>query len=410
MKRGLLALSLSATLLAGSLIGYGNASAQTVEGNQVKRGDFLKNIVDQLQLPLQDKNLALPQDVSADSPYADTIRIMKERKVIYGYGDGTVRLANALKPNEAYIILSKILGLNIEVLKNEYGITFDQDKVTEEQARQAIQKALVSDPTAHEWVIESSEVMNAQDSFKASMNQDVNMIFRKGLPENPSVKLTSMSMKMEMAFKKDQGFRIISKSKLPEPLPNGETEMEMEQYFVKEGMYLKMLNPETNQEEWVKMTSMPFTFDQMMEMQKNSVAYNQQMNNKFVFYRDLGKEMVDGQEQQKVSVQGRFASMQEMMNMTSNMFSNGELPADMMAHSGMEALTMSGTMWFDVETKLPTKLTMEIEIELAELPNQPLEKMEMNMSGSYSDFNSVEAIALPEEAKQAKEIGAEPQQ
>ncbi|RXT04339.1 DUF6612 family protein [Ammoniphilus sp. CFH 90114] len=407
MKRRLLALSLSTTLLAGTFIGSGSVSANSTEQDIVTRGAFIHTIVDQLQLPLQDQNAVLPQDVSTDSPYAHAIRVMKERKVIYGYGDGTVRLENSLKANEAYIIIAKILGTNPEVLKNDYGISFAHDMVTLDEAKAAIQKALVSDPTAHEWVIKSSEVMDKQDSFKANMTQDMNMVLSQGLPEAPPMNTLNMTMKMEMEFKKDQGFRIVSNSKLPQPLTTGETEMKMEQYFVKDGMYMKMLNPETNQEEWMKMGSeLPFTFDQMMEMQKNSVAYNQQMNNKYVFYRDLGTEVIDGKEMQKVSLQGRFTSMQEMLSLAGNLFSGQEMPAAMMEETGLEELRMSGFMWFDLETKLPTKLSMQMDLELAEMPNQPIERMEMKMSGTYTDFNQVDSIVLPEEAKQAKVIGA----
>ncbi len=63
--------------------------------------------------------------------------------------------------------------------------------------------------------------------------------------------------------------------------------------------------------------------------------------------------------------------MQEMMNLASSMFSNQEIPASVMEETGLEELRMSGLMWFDLETKLPAKLSMQMDLELASLPNQP---------------------------------------
>ncbi|MBP1932050.1 S-layer homology domain-containing protein [Ammoniphilus resinae] len=409
MKRKLLSLSLSSSLLAGALMGGSMAAAATNDSDSITRGEFIKTIVDQLQFPLYDSSITLPKDVKSESPYANAIRIMQERKVIYGFGDGTVRLENTLHKNEAYTIIARILGIDAEkapeILAKDYGVVLENEVLSEDEARKAIEQALTSDPVAHEWVVKSSEEMEKQDSFKAVMQQNMNMSFNEKIPENNNQDSMTFSMNIEMAYKKDKGFHMVSTSKLPQTLPNGGAEMNIEQYLVPEGMFMKMVNPETNEEEWINMgNQMPFTFDQLMEMQKESVSYNQQMNNKYVFYRDLGSETVDGKTLHKVAYQGRFASMQEMMNITKDLISTPEMQQSLMAGPGMDNISMSGIMWIDETTKLPVKMTVSMNMDLQPSAEQPIKGMNMEMSGTYQDYNKVEDIVLPEAAKQAKTL------
>jgi|GEM_PF-2577562 len=409
MKRKLLSLSLSSSLLAGALMGGSMAAAQTNSSDFMTRGEFIKTIVDQLQFPLYDSSISLPKDVKSESPYANAIRIMQERKVINGFGDGTVRLENMLHKNEAYIIIARILGIDEkkapEILAKDYGVVLENEVLSEDEARKAIEQALQSDPVAHEWVIKSSEEMEKQDSFKAMMQQNMEMVFNEKIPEMNNQDSMTFSMNIEMAYKKDKGFHMVSTSKLPQALPNGDTEMNMEQYLVPEGMFMKMVNPETNEEEWINMgNQMPFTFDQLMEMQKESVSYNQQMNNKYVFYRDLGNETVDGKSLHKVAYQGRFASMQEMMNITKDLISNPEMQQTLMAGPGMDNISMSGIMWIDETTKLPVMMTVSMNMDMQPTAEQPIKGMNMEMTGTYQDYNKVEDIVLPEAAKQAKTL------
>lgn len=141
MKRKWLALSLASSFLASSLLGWSGVSAMT-ESKAISRGEFLKIVSDQLQLVPKDNSYPLPEDVSEDSPYADVIRSLQQRQVIFGYDDGTMKVAKSISKVEAQAVISRVLGLDPaqvgQVLKNEFSISFGDDSViTHEEAKQA---------------------------------------------------------------------------------------------------------------------------------------------------------------------------------------------------------------------------------------------------------------------------------
>lgn len=409
MNKKCLALSLASSFLASSLLGWSPASAMT-ETTAISRGEFLKVVSDHLKLVPKDKSRALPMDVTEDSPYADAIRSLRERKVIFGYDDGTMKAAKPISKEEAHAVVSRILGLDPaqagQIMSHEFSVSFGEDSlITPEEASQVITKVLSSDPQALQWVMESSEIMEKQDSFRSNLSQHMRMELSQQTPENNVMPDMTLSSDVKMEFNKDTGIRMIIHSKLPQALPDGKTEMQMEQYIVPDGMFMTMENPETKKTEWFKMSSaLPFTFDQLMEMQKNSVKVNKHINNKYMFYHYVDTEELEGKTLHKVSFFSRFASFEEMMEIMSQEMPK-EFTQTLQSTPGTGSLSLSGTMWFDEESKLPVKFLQHMTIDYDQpVSENPIKKMEMEQEGTYSDFNQVGEIKLPEEARQAQEL------
>lgn len=106
-----------------------SVSAATADDSAlITRGQFIKQITDELKLTPSNKQTVLPTDVSPDSPYADTVRIMRERQILQGYSDGTFRLNQAVSPAEASLILGRFLGLADSkastLLQNDFSVDF----------------------------------------------------------------------------------------------------------------------------------------------------------------------------------------------------------------------------------------------------------------------------------------------
>ena len=97
----------------------------------ITRGQFIKQIADELQLTPMNKQTLLPSDVSSESPYADTVRVMQERQVLQGYSDGTLKLDQIISPEEASFILGRFLGLSDSKasaeLQADFAVDFGKD-------------------------------------------------------------------------------------------------------------------------------------------------------------------------------------------------------------------------------------------------------------------------------------------
>ncbi|RKD24344.1 hypothetical protein BEP19_08080 [Ammoniphilus oxalaticus] len=414
-RKGFLALSLSTVMVTGLFAGGVNASAQDTG---ITRGEFAKAVVKQLDLSATNQNITLLSDVTTDSPYAESVGILQQRKVIVGYPDGTFQPNKPISKQEAYIILSKTLGISInqaeQIFNKEYGIQFKNKTLTDDEAKKAIQQALQSDPGAYQWMIDSAEVQLQQKSFRSDLKQQMKMIFSENIPEMNNQNELSMNADVKMEYHVEDGIHLTTVVDLGQldgiELPEELADMKIEQYITPEGMFMQMPDPETGEVAWIKMdgTMMPFTFEQLMEMQKDSVGVNQALlDNKNVFYRDLGTEALGDAQTRKIGYRSRFTSFQELMGMIGQSLPDGfeeQLGAQLESVPEMGDLSLSGVMWIDETSKLPTKLSQEITFEMGQLANEdlPIDKMQIKQEGTMYDYNQVEKVVLPEEAKNAK--------
>src|SRR5699024_1212368 len=123
------------------------------------------------------------------------------------------------------------------------------------------------------------------------------MFSKEAIPEMNNQNVVAMNTDIQMAFHVEDGIHMTMTMDLGQmegvELPAELADMKMDQYITPDGMFMQMPNPETGEVEWIKMDDsvMPFTFDQLMEMQKDSINANQALlDSKNVFYRDLGSE------------------------------------------------------------------------------------------------------------------------
>lgn len=394
----LLALSLSATPVLAANTAPSEAS--------VTRGQFFKQITDYLQIAPESTTAKLPSDITADSPYAASVRALIERQIIDGYPDGTFRPDQPITKQEASYVLARFLGLEdsaaLDQLKSKFGVSLgDQSVLLSSAAQEAIRISLENDPKVLKWLEQSSVKQAELKSYKMVLDQTVKVHLKEQLPIPGDMQT---SMKTEAAFDSAKGMHMTMKMAMPIP---GAPAMDMEQYLVPEGMFMKIPDPEgKGAAKWVNMSKqMPFTFEQLMDLQKNSASMNQAMMNKMFFYRDLGTEKVDGKTMRKISINGKISDMKQIMEAMGKAMPDNSLLQSLPETPELQHITMSmnGTMWIDEATMLTEKMDVTMKINYnSDSADIPLKGMDMSMAGQYKAFNEPVDIVLPAEAKNAE--------
>lgn len=395
-------------LMIAALIFIGPMATSANQEDALSRGDFFNLVVNHLELELTSENVELPADVNEGSEYENAAKILKSKGIINGYPDGTIRPDQKITNKEAGYVLGRFLNISdqdvLQVLTKEFAVAFDNNFITKENANTVIETILSSDEVALDLIEKMAIAQSEVNSYRATANLEMSMALNPEMtdeiPDMPTEMNLNGSIKMD--FNDEEGLHQAITMSIP--IAEDVQEMTMEQYLVPEGIFMKMQNPENGEDMWMDMSEvMPITFDQLMQMNKDNLKVNAELNNKFFFYRDLGTEEIDGKVVRKIKMDGKINSLTEMMGMFNNVMQDtsmlpqeGELP-DM-------KVGMSGTVWVDEETALPYKqsvvMSMEHKSEQVLMPTS--QKMSMEMI--YSDYNEVDGITLPEAAKNAEKL------
>ncbi|NSL51379.1 S-layer homology domain-containing protein [Calidifontibacillus erzurumensis] len=392
---------------------YSTASASS--NDAVTRGQFFKMVVDHLGYDIAKAKAELPKDVPANSPYADVVKILKDKKIVVGFGDGTVRPNDPIKPAEAATIVSRLLVLKGDAkaaLAENYGITFDNEETLSlEKAQEIINKALTSDQKALEIVEQMTVAQNEQTSFKATAKMAMDFKLKEGQTDIPE--LTNgmkMDTNLSMTFHKEKGMHQQITIAVPDPMTNELQNMTVEQYFVPEGMFMKVDDPETGEAHWLDMSAgLPFSFAELMKTNEESMQIVNEFNRQYFFYRDLGMEVVNGANNYKLAFQGKIHSLEDMLGMLGTIL-NDQSDQLLVGLENMPniAMEMTGYIWVDEKTKLPTRQTCKFVIVFGQAKEPgmdlPIESIQYDMDMNYSAFNEVQEIVLPEEAKNAEKL------
>ncbi|HHW36567.1 MAG TPA: S-layer homology domain-containing protein [Bacillales bacterium] len=410
MKKRVTSLVLSALLVASPL-----TSASANNDQALTRGEFFKLVVDHLGYDAANVKVELPKDIAADSPYANAAKVLKDKEIVVGFEDGTFKPNQTITPAEASSIVSRFLAIKgdaTSALASTYGITFENTKIlTLEKAEEIVSKALTSDKTALELLDKTTAAQNEQKSFKADATMSMEFKLKEGTPEIPGM---TNGMKMDsdivMNFNREKGLLQTITTKVPNPETNKEVEMVIDQYFVPEGTFMRMTDPTSGEDQWLDMSaSMPLPFNELMNMNEDNMNMMNDLNRKYFFYRDLGKEQINGKSQYKLGFSGKINSLEEITGMMSNVL-NDQSDALLSGLEGMPnmEMAMTGTMMVDEKTFLPTRQNIQFEIKFGAAKDpaleMPFESIHYVMDLNFSDFNNVNDIVLPEAAKNAEKF------
>jgi hypothetical protein len=397
----------SAALLALSISATSVSAADVSTETPVTRGQFIQQVAAYLQLSPQNGGAPLPLDISAQSPYAGPVQALIERQIIDGYPDGTFRPDQPITSPEAGYILARFLGFEdasaLERLEQKFDIRFDSEAVVlPDAAQQAIRASLASDSKIREWLKQSSVKQAELKSFKVDMEQNMKIRLAPGRAETAGMETTVRSASL---FDLAKGMHISMSMAVP-----GESKpMEMEQYILPGGSYMRLPGAETGEGTWVNTTKqMPFTFEQLIQLQKDSVSLNQSLMNNSFFYRDLGTEQLDGRTMKKIEINGKLHDFKQILSALGSAMNDPSMVQSLTESSDLQnlSLSMNGTMWVDEATQLTAKMETTMSIRYDASETMPLEGMDMIITAVYKDLNEPVEIVLPEAAKNAPEVAA----
>ncbi|NQX71581.1 S-layer homology domain-containing protein [Paenibacillus alba] len=373
----------------------------------ITRGQFIKQIADELKLAPLSMQTKLPSDVTTQSPYANVVRVMLERQILQGYSDGTFRMDQAVSKDEAALILGRFLGLSDSKartkLQSDFAVDFGQTGgISTEVAGAAIKKALATDSSISTWLVSDPTSPTDLKSFRAHMNMDMHIFFK------PSAGYPGDSLQSEantdITFNKDQGIHqsIITTAPGSDMVPRT---IKIDQYTVSQGTYMNMPNAANDGFEWYDFSKqMPFTFDQLMELQKKSLEMNKTLVTPYFFYKDLGTTEKDGKKQRKVSIQGKLTNTADIVKTLGGLGGSQNAFKEVLdspALAGM-AVSLSAVVTVDEQTKLPVSMDGDYIITYGEDLDLPIDHMDMTMSMTYQDVNQPVDVVLPAAAKSAK--------
>ncbi|WP_161406625.1 S-layer homology domain-containing protein, partial [Paenibacillus silvestris] len=342
------------------------------------RGQFIKQITDELKLSPLNKQTALPADVSAESPYADTVRIMRERQILQGYSDGTFRLNQAVSPAEASLILGRFLGIAdskaSSVLQNDFSVDFSGHDagITLDTAGTAIKKALATDPSVSSWLVADPTSPIDLKTFRGHMEMGMHILFHPNAG-SPLDNLQT-TVKSDISYNKDQGLHQTITTTAPGSDMVLKT-IKMDQYMVSQGTFMSMPNAASDGIEWYDMSKqVPFTFEQLMELQKKNMDMSKTLVTPYFFYKDLGTTEKDGQKQRKVSIRGKLTNTADIVKTLSGLGGSQDAFKEVLnspAIAGM-SVSLSAVLTVDEQTKLPIRMDGDYIVEYGEDANIPL--------------------------------------
>lgn len=381
----------------------------------ITRGEFFNLVVEHLNLETASLNRELPIDVKEGSEYVNAVKVLMSRGIINGFPDGTVRLDQKVTNQEAAYILARFLNIEdknaLSALAKEFSVSFEGEFISVDRAKKLVQATLSSDEKALKWIEKMTIVQSEATSFRSSADMIMSMMMDLGDLEHDLEIPTNMNMtsSLKMDFNVLEGLHQIMTMSMPLGIPGmPDMEMKMEQYFVPEGIFMKIDDPETGEAMWMDMSdTMPFSFEELMVMNRDSLQLSLELNNKFFFYRDLGTEEVDGKVMRKIKMDGKIDSLTEMMGMLNNVLQDGSL-IPLEDEIPEMKMGMSGYIWIDEETALPYRQTLDMSMKYTEVTDDLVMPIEMTifMDMTFTDFNEVNGISLPEEAKNAEKLPA----
>src|SRR5690606_32182934 len=100
-----------AAMLVFSAVSVG-AESDAVTSETITRGEFFNALVAELGWTPSGEDIALPQDITADSPYAEAVSVLTAKGILAGYPDGTVKPEEELIPKHAAFLLGRVLGVS----------------------------------------------------------------------------------------------------------------------------------------------------------------------------------------------------------------------------------------------------------------------------------------------------------
>ncbi|NHM28742.1 S-layer homology domain-containing protein [Desulfofundulus sp. TPOSR] len=402
----------------------------------INRGAFAAMLVEAADLPLVEDSALPAGDVDPGSWYIPALSTLKQKGIMAGYTDGTLRPTKPVTRVEAAVMVARTLGLtgtlhrpevNSPLGSTHWGITLynwliDQGLITGQldpakqltvaEAAELLARVFGSDPQAVAVVEKSQQAAAKVQAMSMETAIDVAVKPRAGLAgQAPVFKMSGrMDMKMILPATWYMSGRFCFE---PAGAPGTGTG-EMEQYYVDGKLYLKMPDPVTGKAEWVKM-NMPELEDLMAKQLQSQMASNgmpPELKSKF-HYHLLGTTQKNGQTVYEIGYYGRIDDLAAVFKFfipeaMRSQFSGPEFENALNEFAKLiRSVSFWGKDYIGTTDYLPYGGDVTTVMTLSDKFGDqaiPVELVEMRVQiGKYSYGDGIK-IELPAEAKEAKEL------
>ena len=245
----------------------------------VTRGAFGAMLVKAANLPVASGEVRLAGDVNPGSWYAPALAALKERGIMAGYPDGTLRPGQPVTGAEAAVMVARTLGLFgtpgqpeagplkpdhwasslYNWLVNQGLVSARSDpegRLTVGEAADFLARVFGSDPQAVDIVEKSGRAQAGVKAMRFKAHIDMVMRPRAGMADRVPVLSGSGQISTELILPATMhqvgrfrfgatGGSAAEGGRLPE--------LETEQYWVGGKMYMKMTDPATGRTEWMRL-------------------------------------------------------------------------------------------------------------------------------------------------------------
>ncbi len=404
-------------------------------GENLTRAEYVSMLVQAAEIPVPSGTVTLPQDMPADAQYADALKAALAKGIIKGTADNTISPDQPITQAQAASILARALGLpgipasgvstSVPADHWAYGplswlikdgvmeASVQADSVLSPSAGAALlEKAFGTTKKAKE-IADQSQVAQAEvSSNRIDGNMSVSMQTNPAVPVQgmPASMNMNMQAKVAMEMNMEQGLHqqlTMTLQGLPQAIPP----IEVEQYMVASGMYMKMKDPLSGEEKWVKMPegSMP-NFIELMQQQSKMAQLPKELEDLF-HYRLLGEKTVGADTCYELAFSGTIPDLAQFMNLIATQANlSPELLKNFEESSKLvSGISMAGKILVNKETYLTDSLNATAVVTFADqFQNQPfpLQSVTAQFNFNYKDYNADIDVQLPEAAAQAESLPA----
>lgn len=395
-------------------------------GQSLTRAEFVSMLVQAAELPAPTWPVSLPLDVPAGAWYANDMKTALVAGVISRTPKNTISPDLPLTQAQAAVMLSRVLGLpGVESpgplpspVPNSHwafvpftwlvkeGIVDPTVKpnafLTPAEGAALLDKVFGTAKEAKE-IMEKSQATQAviktmRGTSDMSMSMKANpAVLVQGLPA-----YIGMKAKVNYEMNLDQGLHqqfTMTMAGLPQTIPP----MEVEQYMVAEGMFMKIKDPMTSKVTWIKMPegSVP-NFMELMKQQPKFMQLPREFD-KYFHYRLLGEKKVGEKTFFELSFFGDIPNLAQFMNMVGAQSGLNQQMIKSFEQSGsmIRGINIVGKILINKENLYAEQLNATAVIVFAdkfEGKPFPLKSLTANFNFLYKDYGTKIDIQLPAEA------------
>ncbi|CCO07963.1 S-layer homology domain-containing protein [Desulforamulus hydrothermalis] len=398
--------------------------------DKLTRAEFIAMLVQAAALPAPASPVTLPPDVPADAWYAGDLKAALAAGIISGSAKQTVNPNQPITQAQAVVLLSRVLRtpgieapgpLPTPVPNSHWAfVPFTwlikeglvspavnpEAHLTPAEGAALLDKAFGSGKLAKEIMEKSQAAQAGLKTLRGTGNMSMIIKANPAVPVQGVPSSISMQAKVNYEINTEQGLHqqlSMNFGGLPQTMPA----IEMEQYMVAEGMYMKMKDPLTAESKWMKMPagSMP-DFVELMQQQNKFMQLPSEFD-KYFRYRLVGEKTIGQKNYYELAYFGNIPDLNQFMKMLGSHVGMSQDMLKSFEQSGsiVRSITMTGKILVDKEKYFADQSTASAVVVFNDKLNGqpfPMQLINATFNFSYQDYGSKIDIKLPAEAAKAE--------